>query len=425
MACAVLLSNVVTTVDANSGNLPLSKSKQEPSAFQSITSTARRIFSSFPSPVQLDAAQPSSTISTLNVSDPVPANGIDEIVLTATVRDENSNPVSGVKVIFSVSGDISSITYDGEVTNSSGNISARIKSNVIGPKPVTAYIVGSTSTAISQSGTAIFSGGTISGRTFDDKNRNGQMDSGEKGVLGITISLKNLSTNEVVSTATGADGSYAFEGLEGGRYQIVANPMQEYGVDANASEVNLAEFETSVNHDFGLFEAAMITGSAYNDFNQNRIRDSGESGLEGATVTASNSTNTKSAQTDKEGKYEIEVYQERPAGPANFTFASTGYEITQSLSSLIYNGNLKKQLTLWIPRITLKTTILKRPAMYLIHRHTRRITILRPVHWEAGRQIVFLLQVEVIMARLQPTDRQGGQDIYCPHPSRFRWTHRA
>lgn len=57
-------------------------------------------------------------------------------------------------------------------------------------------------------------------RVWQDANGNGQQDSGETGVPGVSVRLLNGSGSIVVATTTDADGLYLFEGLEAGNYSV-------------------------------------------------------------------------------------------------------------------------------------------------------------------------------------------------------------
>src|SRR5262249_51854831 len=64
----------------------------------------------------------------------------------------------------------------------------------------------------------------ISGTAFGDRNRDGRLGPGERGLAGQTVELRNADTDEVVATATtDARGTYRFDvasGLGLGRFQV-------------------------------------------------------------------------------------------------------------------------------------------------------------------------------------------------------------
>ena len=68
---------------------------------------------------------------------------------------------------------------------------------------------------------------SLAGSVYLDNNDNGLWDSQEKGVAGVTIELVSIETitgqKIQTSTTTLADGSYRFDGLPAGRYQVFEN----------------------------------------------------------------------------------------------------------------------------------------------------------------------------------------------------------
>ncbi len=128
----------------------------------------------------------------------------------------------------------------------------------------------------------------ISGVKFYDRNNNGVMDSGERGLPGWTINLERPLETVIRTTTTGRDGSYKFENLEPwtfwlsevrqpGWSQITPSPLPPTnGIVA----VNLTEGDaTSIN--FGNRGTLSISGTKFNDRNGNRIREPSEEGLGG------------------------------------------------------------------------------------------------------------------------------------------------
>lgn len=63
-------------------------------------------------------------------------------------------------------------------------------------------------------------GGTISGMKFNDLNRSKTKNTGEPGLSGWTITLRNKSNGIILTTITGADGTYSFTNLPAGTYKI-------------------------------------------------------------------------------------------------------------------------------------------------------------------------------------------------------------
>jgi PKD repeat protein len=63
---------------------------------------------------------------------------------------------------------------------------------------------------------------SISGTVFDDQNINGVFDAGEPGLPGMTVGVaKDCDWENVITAATGADGGYAFTGLDAGQHYCI------------------------------------------------------------------------------------------------------------------------------------------------------------------------------------------------------------
>jgi uncharacterized repeat protein (TIGR01451 family) len=161
-----------------------------------------------------------------------------------------------------------------------------------------------------------------------DNNRNGIQDTGELGVQGVTVTLYDSSTNtQVGTTTTDISGKYAFTNLTPGSYYVVFTPPTGYkltlqnqgsdtAVDSNAdpnsganygktASVTLAAGQNDPTIDAGLYQLAALGDFVWYDTNRNGIQDSGETGVQGVTVTLYDNTGTSAGTTttDTNGKY--------------------------------------------------------------------------------------------------------------------------
>ncbi|MDF1653453.1 SdrD B-like domain-containing protein, partial [Pseudomonas aeruginosa] len=55
---------------------------------------------------------------------------------------------------------------------------------------------------------------------WEDTNKDGKQDSTEKGISGVTVTLKNENGEVLQTTKTDKDGKYQFTGLENGTYKV-------------------------------------------------------------------------------------------------------------------------------------------------------------------------------------------------------------
>jgi SdrD B-like domain len=140
--------------------------------------------------------------------------------------------------------------------------------------------------------------GSICGKKYNDKNKNGKYDCGEPTVQGVTIKLSGTTTSgELVNLemVTGADGSYCFTGLKAGTYtvtEVVPAGWQAVGPTSIVVTLLPGQKITCVN----FFNAQVcikygsISGNKYNDKNKNGKRDCYESTVKGVTIKLTGTT---------------------------------------------------------------------------------------------------------------------------------------
>lgn len=139
---------------------------------------------------------------------------------------------------------------------------------------------------------------------WKDHNQNGLQDSGEPGISGVTVQLKNAANVVIATTTTDASGKYEFSGLLAGSYTVEVDSsspalsgwtptlsnvggLPNAAIDSNGSPaavvlVNASDFTI----DFGYKPApASIAGHVYYDANNDGTFQGTESGIVGVTVT--------------------------------------------------------------------------------------------------------------------------------------------
>jgi uncharacterized repeat protein (TIGR01451 family) len=146
--------------------------------------------------------------------------------------------------------------------------------------------------------------GSIGDFVWQDNNMNGIQESGEPGLVNVTVDLYRDTNGDgvlqagepVIATAiTAADGTYHFTGLDlddgDGDFDYIVNVSDRYGVMAgmNSTTTNplaVALSTSSANRndvDFG-FDDPELGDFVWNDANGNGIQDAGESGIGGVEV---------------------------------------------------------------------------------------------------------------------------------------------
>ncbi len=154
--------------------------------------------------------------------------------------------------------------------------------------------------------------GGLSGFVYHDQNDNGIRDASEVGIEGVLLTMTG-TTNDGSSvfqqTTTGPDGTYSFEDLLPGIYDIEETQPVGYldGKDSVGSQggiltndqisnINLQAGGSGVNYNFGERVGSSLSGFVYEDANDNGFMDTGipgigggispqEAGIAGVTVT--------------------------------------------------------------------------------------------------------------------------------------------
>ena len=146
---------------------------------------------------------------------------------------------------------------------------------------------------------------TKTGMKFHDLDADGVKDAGEPGLPGWTITayadangngIRDAGENTVAATqVTGAGGTYSLS-LNPGRYVVCETQQAGWtqsfpanaacGAGAGGWGINLASGELDSGNDFGNWQKATKTGMKFNDLDMDGVKDEGEPGLAGWTITA-------------------------------------------------------------------------------------------------------------------------------------------
>ncbi len=150
--------------------------------------------------------------------------------------------------------------------------------------------------------------GSLSGYVYEDDDNDGVRGENEAPIKDVVISLYVVEADGtatlVATRKTDENGFYKFDNLEPERTYIVRETQPDayfdgketvgtiFGATVGTSSTNdeIAEIElprrgAGVEYNFGELRPASISGHVYEDENDNGVFDSGEVGIEGATLT--------------------------------------------------------------------------------------------------------------------------------------------
>jgi SdrD B-like domain/Bacterial Ig domain len=193
----------------------------------------------------------------------------------------------------------------------------------------------------------VTNGAVLGDRVWDDQDRDGVQDSGEPGLRDITVRLLDAGGNPVAEQVTNGYGEYLFDAAPGTyRVQIDlpagASPSpRDVGTDDDADSdidatgltgpITLLDGDERYDIDAGLMSdppaSPALGGRVWIDLNANGIRDGGESGLAGITVTLLDAAGLVVATTTTrfDGTYAFEAvapgqYRVQFTLPPDYTF---------------------------------------------------------------------------------------------------------
>lgn len=154
----------------------------------------------------------------------------------------------------------------------------------------------------------------IGGIKFEDLNANGLRDPGEPGLEGFVITLTPSGGGAAQTVTTDANGNFLFTNLSAGTFTLSETQRAGFSLTVpalNSITVTLASGGSSIANQFGNFRGVLtgtISGSKFLDVNRNGVRDPGEPGVAGVTITRSATINDPaganlSVVTDAQGNF--------------------------------------------------------------------------------------------------------------------------
>ena len=162
---------------------------------------------------------------------------------------------------------------------------------------------------------------SVSGKVYNDSNGDGQLENGESGLNGVTVTLYNSSGVKVASTTTSGSGSgagsYNFTNLAPGTYSVVETILSNYlgtgsdvgtvggnvdGASVSSTKIGsiaLGAGQIGTGYNFGEAKPVCITGKVFSDGNGNC--NNSQAGLNGVTVSLFDSNGKLVASTATTG----------------------------------------------------------------------------------------------------------------------------
>ena len=163
----------------------------------------------------------------------------------------------------------------------------------------------------------------VSGTVYNDRNRNGGLNSGEEGLAGRLV-FADYNANGILDVteprvSTAADGRFRLT-LQPGTWRIGSVPATNWQVTSTGFQtitVGLGQTVTNIN--LGQFlPNQTVTGFKWADFNGNGIRETGEPGLAGVYI-----------YVDLDGDNRIDIGE-----PSAITNADGSYVLTPPVSGI-------------------------------------------------------------------------------------------
>ena len=184
--------------------------------------------------------------------------------------------------------------------------------------------------------------GSLSGTVWRDSNGD-ELNQGESGIEGITLSLYSCDVVLLNTTQTDANGNYSFDNLNSDQYFVVVNPLPDFDIatsgDSQVNNVIMQGATNCVNVDanangtlnIGYIPLASIGDFIWFDEDKNGLQDPTESGLHDVAVGLTDSAGglMEITQSDENGFYEFADLR-----PGSYTIRVTipGEEFTNTIS---------------------------------------------------------------------------------------------
>ena len=194
---------------------------------------------------------------------------------------------------------------------------------------------------------------SVGNQVFEDLNNNGIKEGNEPGIGGVEVKLQNPNGNTLATTTTDGNGFYGFSDLQAGDYKIMfgtptgfnATPRTGFGdnnqddnSDNNPNNGNMTDVftlspgENNPTIDAGFNkpapQLASVGNQAFEDLNNNGIKEGNEPGIGGVEVKLQNPNGNTLATTTTDGNG-FYGFSDLQAGDYKIMFGTpTGFNAT-------------------------------------------------------------------------------------------------
>ncbi|MDP2587640.1 MAG: SdrD B-like domain-containing protein [bacterium] len=172
------------------------------------------------------------------------AGAISDVPLTGTIATNLSNYIDSGSILR-----LLVVGYDRAVDSAGGSL-------------FTDYIsVQATGQDVSSDALEI-GGGSIFGTVYNDKDRDGVMDSGESGISGVSVTLQDGAGGALVTDTTDSNGDYGFIGFPADTYRLHETDPSGYTSTTpnDLGPLTLSAGQVIADQDFGDAQSLSTTG---------------------------------------------------------------------------------------------------------------------------------------------------------------------
>ncbi|CAM3174654.1 SdrD B-like domain-containing protein [Nocardioides dubius] len=286
----------------------------------------------------------------------------ETITFTIVVENAGDVPLTDIQVTDAITPACNAVTASLAI-GASYNYTCSATAPVLGNSNTASVTATSSVGTVDDSSTvAVPTVGSIGGRVFADRNGNGQLDTGDTGISGVTLTLVGAAAPTRVTTS-GPNGGYTFDNVAAGTYTLTESQPAAYddGIDTPGSNavfdgndsmvVTLTDGQSSAGNLFAERPTSSLAGVVFIDRDRDGAQQPSEPGLrsvtmllngqdtDGNAVTLSTVSDPATGEYDfanlRAGTYEIAQMQPTGYGDGSTAAGTAGGSATTNAISAI------------------------------------------------------------------------------------------